>query len=140
MKFAALMLTVQLTFAATAEPSADAWDVVATLAAALAEPNYAGFMKPIAKSCDQHDRIERLVRALIQTNDVVSSISPIMNEGDDKQRMLEVDWYMEIQPQTAGGNQTRRHEYIKATLTKTGKRWMITALIPIEFFAPPSTN
>ena len=140
MRFAALMLTAQLTFAGAAEPSADAWDVVATLAAALAEPNDAGFMKPIAKSFDQHDRIERLVRALIQTNDVVSSISPIMNEGDDKQRTLEVDWYMEIQPQTAGGTQTRRHESIKLTLTKTGKRWMITALAPIEFFAPPPTN
>ena len=135
----ALLFAVRFAFAFGDVP-ADAWDVVATMAAALAEPNDAAFMKPIAKSFDQHDRVQRQVRALVQTNNVVSSISPVSNEGDDKQRTLEVDWYLEIQPQAAGAAVTQRRETIKLTLVKTGKRWMITTLEPVAFFAPVATN
>lgn len=139
MKIAALAFALQ--FAAAAAPpdsAADVWDVVATMAAALAEPNDAGFMKPIAKSFGQHGVIERQVRALVQTNEVVSSVSPVANEGDDQQRTLEVDWYMEIQPKSPGQPLSRRKENVKLTLVKTGKRWMITQLSPVEFFAPVS--
>ena len=125
---------------AAADPAAETWDVVATMAAALAEPNDAAFMKPISKSLEQHDLIHRQVRALVQTNNVVSSVSPLSNEGDEKQRTVEVDWYLEIQPQTAGAAVAQRRESVKLTLVKTGKRWMITALTPIAFFAAPPSN
>ena len=137
MKFAAVVLLAPLVFA---DSSVDAWDVVATMAAALAEPNDAAFMKPISKSFEQHDLVGRQVRALLQTNEVVSSVSPLVNEGDDKQRMLEVDWYIEIQPRAPGAPVTQRREPIKLTMAKTGKRWMITSFAPIEFFSPPATN
>ena len=141
MKLAALALSLTLgttAFAAAPDPAAQVWDVVATLAAALAQPNDAAFMKPIAKSFEQHDLIGRQVLALVQTNNVVSSISPVVNEGDDKQRTLEVDWYMEIQPHAPGAELTQRRENIKLTLVKNGKRWMITSLTPVSFFAAPN--
>ena len=131
---AVLAVAVSLAFAA--EPVAETWDVVATMAAALAEPNDAAFMKPISKSYPDHDLMERQVRALVQINNVTSSVSPLSNEGDDKQRTVEVDWYLEIQPQSAGVAVTQRRESVKLTLVKTGKRWMITDLTPVAFFAP----
>ena len=140
MRLAVFAIAAQLVFAATPDPAAEAWDVVATMAAALAEPNDAGFMKPISKAFEQHDQIARQVRALIETNNVVSSISAVVNEGDDKRRTLEVDWYLEIQPQSAGASLTQRRENVKLTMTRTGRRWMITALAPIAFFAAPPSN
>ena len=132
----AAVLVIGISLASAATPEAEVWDVVATMAAALAEPNDAAFMKPISKSFEQHGLIERQVRALVQSSEVVSSISPVANEGDDKRRTLEVDWYLEIQPRAAGQALTQRRENIKMTLVKTGKRWMITSLEPIAFFAP----
>ena len=142
MKIAVVLLLVATArfMLAADSPAADAWDVVATMAAALAEPNDAAFMKPIAKSFEQHDLVQREVRGLLQTNAVVSSVSPVANDGDDKQRTVEVDWYMEIQPQSPGARVQQRREAVKLTLVKTGKRWMITAMSPVEFFAPPATN
>ena len=140
MRMAALALAAQLAFGATPDAPAEAWDVVATMAAALAEPNDAAFMKPISKSFEQHGLVERQVRALVRTNDIVSSISVVANEGDDKQRTLEVDWYLEIQPRSLGQSLTQRRENIKLTMVKTGKRWMITSLSPVDFFAPPPSN
>jgi len=136
MKLAVLALATTLAFGAAPDPAAEAWDVVATLAAALAEPNDAAFMKPVAKSFEQHDLLGRQVAALIQANEIVSSVSPVSNEGDDKQRTLEVDWYMEVQPRSPGGNLTQRRESLKLTLVKTGKRWMITSLTPLSLFSP----
>lgn len=136
MRFAAVALITHLAFGAPPpDDAADVWDVVATMAAALAEPNDAAFMQPISKSFPQHGLIERQVRALVQTNDVVSSISSVSNEGDDRRRTIEVDWYMEIQPRAPGGSLSRRRENVKLILTKTGKHWMITSLSPVEFFA-----
>lgn len=140
MKLAALAVVSALGFGAAPDPSAETWDVVATLAAALAEPNDAAFMKPVSKSFEQHGLIQRYVTALVQTNEIVSSISPLMNKGDEKQRTLQVDWYMEIQPRSPGGLLSRRHETVKLALVKIGKRWMITALSPVEFFAPPPSS
>jgi hypothetical protein len=126
--------------ARAADAEADSWDVIATMAAALAEPNEYAFMKPIAKSLEEHDLIERQVRVLVNTNNVTSSISPLANEGDDKTRTLEVDWYMEIQSHSPGQSLIQRRENVKLVMMKTGKRWMITALSPVAFFTAPSTN
>ncbi|HEY3739140.1 MAG TPA: hypothetical protein VGL53_04810 [Bryobacteraceae bacterium] len=134
------ILSLAAASAAAPNPEADAWDVVATMAAALAEPNEYAFMKPIAKSVAEHGYLELQVRALVHTNDVVSSISPVTNEGDDKQRTLEVDWYMQIHPQAPGRSLIERRENIKLTMVKAGKHWMITAISPATFFAAPDTN
>ena len=133
MRVLLLILAAQFGFAQ--QPEAAAWDVVATMAAALAEPNDAAFMKPVAKSFQQHDLLERQVRTLVQVNGVVSSISPLLNEGDDRQRTVEVDWYLEIQPLSTAGALVRRREIVRLTFVKTGKRWMITSLSPVAFFS-----
>ena len=134
----ALLIAASLAHGAERDPAADAWDVVATMAAALAEPNEYAFMKPVSKSLEEYGMLERQVRTLVQTNDIVSAISPVTNEGDDKERRLEVDWYVEIKPQASNQTMTQRHQNVKLTLVKNGKRWMITSLTPITFFAPPN--
>jgi hypothetical protein len=143
MRLAGIIVASALVFgrgAPAPNAEADSWDVVATMAAALAEPNEYGFMKPISKSVEAHDTIERQVRALVQTNDIVSTISPVTNEGDEKKRTLEVDWYMEIKPHAPGQSLVQRRETIKMVMEKTGKRWIITSIAPVSFFGPPETN
>ena len=129
-----------MAYGAPSDPAADVWDVVATMAAALAEPNDAAFMRPIAKSVEHYELLERQVRSLSQTNGVVSSITAVLNDGDDKQRTLEVDWYMELQPKSPGQTFSRRRETVRMTFAKSGKRWMITSLTPVAFFAPPPSG
>ena len=138
MKFAAAAALI-LSLTGTADPADDVWDVVANMAASLAEPNPDAFMKPIAKSFDQYDHLAREVRALAQANQVVSSISLVSNSGDDKQRSLEVDWYMQIHTQGEGSKTILRRENIKLTLIRTGRRWQVASVSPVEFFAHPNT-
>ena len=75
-------------------------------------------------------------RAISRQAEVQSSIEVVENEGDDRRRSLELDWILRIrreQEATPG----RRQQRVKCRVEKSGKKWRIIALEPLEFFAPP---
>ena len=117
-------------------PDVAARETVAVLAGAMAENNAEKFLAYL--SPELKTTLEADLRALLLRHEITSSISPLSNEGDDKKRSLELDWYVEIR---ARGNELaieRRRQNVRCVVEKNAKkRWVVTAVAPADFFAPP---
>ena len=137
MKLVAFVLGALLMNAA--EPEEEVWRVVSDMAASLSEPNPVAFMKAVSKTFPRYEYLEREVRGLCQANEVTSSITPFSNTGDGEKRILELDWYLEIHSQGDSSKATQRRQTITVQLVKIGKRWQITSITPVEFFAHTTT-
>lgn len=109
-----------------------------SVAAALSEGNRARFLGFIDPAMENYARLAVNVAGLINQNDVASSIEFLRDEGDSKGRELELDWSLEIRTKENTGIFVRRRETVRCRVEKRKRdRWMIVALTPIEFFAPP---
>jgi hypothetical protein len=115
--------------AAGAQPSPVA-DVVASLAADLSQGDAFAFLSHFDQKMTGYARLSGMIQALTAQGDVGSSIEITEDTGDDRHRRLALDWILEL----AG---ERRRGTVRCTFEHRGKRWIITALEPVEFFAPP---
>jgi hypothetical protein len=61
--------------------------------------------------------------------DVESTIEFVSDEGSDEKRDLQLDWLLRVN----GGRP--KHQLVQCRIEKQGKKWKITELKPIEFFA-----
>jgi hypothetical protein len=120
-----------------ADEASDAWDVIAAMAAALAEDNADGFLKRIDPKMVGYGDLSTNVTALIQQADVRSAISPIANEGDASARTLQLDWELHLKPKGNNVHSVSREEAITVQLDRLNTKWRITKLEPVAFFAPP---
>ncbi len=135
--------TVIGVFAAAAVPvsadsASDAWDLIAGMAAALAEDNPPAFLKPIDPKMPTYGALADNVQAMVQQADAQSSISPLRNEGDDMSRTLELDWELRL---TRKGEETRtqvREVAITVQFRKEEGKWRVAKIEPVTFFAPPN--
>jgi hypothetical protein len=119
-------------------PDIAARETVAVLAGAMAENNAEKFLAQLSPELQL--RLSKDIRALLLQHDITSSISPSSNEGDDRKRVLELDWYLEIRAQSGELALVRRRENIRCTVELNAKKkWRITAIEPASFFAPPSS-
>jgi hypothetical protein len=76
------------------------------------------------------------VTALLREAEVQSSIELVEEAGDDGRRTVELDWLVHIVDRQDGAVAERRRERVKCRVEKSGKKWRIAALEPLEFFAP----
>ncbi len=111
-------------------------DVFTSLAAYLSDGNAASFMKRFDPAMSGYAALDANVRALVDNANVGSSVLITGEEGDDRSRTVELDWDMEIAPLTPGNGAERRRQTVTCKLERRGKKWVITALAPVEFFAP----
>jgi hypothetical protein len=134
-----------------ADAAADAWDVIAAMAAALAEDNASGFLKRVDEKMLGFGDLSRNINAMLQQANVQSAISPLANDGNDTARTLQLDWELRLKPKaltdplgtdlnTQGGSAplVRREEAITVDLRRDGKKWKVTKIEPAGFFAPPN--
>jgi hypothetical protein len=134
-----------------AGPAADAWDVVAAMAAALAEDNASGFLNRIDDKMPGFGELSRNVTGMLLQANVQSSISPLANDGNDTARQLQLDWELRMKPKaltdplgtdfnTQRGSEplVEREEAVTVEFRRDGKKWKAIRLEPIAFFAPPN--
>ena len=76
--------------------------------------------------------------ALVREFVAQSSIDPVKNEGDDRNRTLELDWRLTLVDQQNDAAATHREQNVTCRLVKTGRKWRITAFEPVSLFAPPA--
>ncbi len=81
------------------------------------------------RAMPDHDRLHRYVSALT-SGELACSIDILKDEGDAQKRRLELDWALQL----ASG---RRRATVRLTIELHKRRWKVTALAPVEFFAPP---
>jgi hypothetical protein len=81
----------------------------------------------------------RNLRALLEQNEVTSSISPLSNDGDDKKRVLELDWYVEIRSKSSELGIVRRRETVRCTVERAtqSKKWLVTNIDPSRLLDLP---
>ena len=83
------------------------------------------------------------VTALVREFSVESSVDFKKNEGDDQKRTVEADWFLILRPHDNNGCTNgrdglatgRREKVLTCTVEKQGRKWKITSLSPVSFFA-----
>ena len=51
---------------------------------------------------------------------------------------VELDWFLQIVEKQDTASVARRRQTVRCRLVKEKKKWRITALEPLAFFAPPN--
>jgi hypothetical protein len=123
-----------------ADDSTDVWDLLTEVAEALSEGNLDEFFAAFDRAMPDYQTLMTNVSGLVREYEVGSTIEPLSEEGDGRMRTLDLDWFLELVEQQDNTNLTRRRERVHVRVVKTGKKWKITSLEPIAFFAPPVEN
>jgi hypothetical protein len=112
------------------------WDLLTRAAAALSQGNLTEFLDTFDRSMAGYQRLAANVAALLGQYEVQSSIELLRDEVSGEARMVELDWFLQLEEQRDGGAVTRRRERVHCRLEKRGKKWKIIAIEPLVFFAP----
>ncbi|HVX66629.1 MAG TPA: hypothetical protein VHA11_08510 [Bryobacteraceae bacterium] len=132
------MLPLLLAFAAALSPVAlqepgtpetPAHELAAALAEDLSQGQNAAFLAHFDEKMPGYDRLRGYIAAL-DSQGTGCSIEIRDDQGDSSRRKLALDWILEL-------SDRRRRGIVRVTIERQGKRWKITALDPVEFFAPP---
>ena len=126
--------------AGAADAHQEVFDLFTEMASALSEGNALAFLKPIDRSMPDYQKLQDNVVALVAQNDLASSIEVLKEQGNEKRREVELDWFLEIRSHEIHGPYERRRKIVKCQLERDKKKWKIVALEPIDLFAPTSTT
>jgi len=119
-----------------ADVQSEVTDLVASMAAALIEVNVPKFMDAFDKNMPDYEQLKNQIDALTNQAEVSSSIDPINNEGDNRKRAVDLDWFLEVRSLLQDGPIVRRRAVIHCELQKQKGGWKIVSLEPLDFFAP----
>jgi hypothetical protein len=132
-----LLASLMASLVAFAEVPEDVWKVFADAAEALANDDASAFLGQFDRNMPGYAALRTNVEALLNANQVISTVVTISDEGDDHMRSLELDWLLALNekhdPETR--KETRRN-IIKVRVERQGKRWKIVSLEPVDFFRP----
>ncbi len=113
-------------------------DLLGSMASSLTNAEPESFMRPIDRNMPGYDDLKRDITAMVAAANVACSIEPLRDSGDDTHHEVDLDWLLEISSIQQVGPLVRRRETIHCVLEKRGKKWHITSLKPLSFFAPPN--
>ena len=133
------LLLLPLVARLRADSAQDVWDLFASMASALSEGNAIAFMNAFDPGMPGFEALRANVTALLKVADVQSSVEVLEDEGDDRSRTVELDWLIHIVDFQDDAVMERRQERLKCRVEKSGKKWRIASLEPLQFFAPPRT-
>lgn len=138
MRIPLLLLTGLLAaLMAFADVPAEVWKVFTDAAEALANDNLSGFLAQFDPNMPGYSTLRMNVEALMNGNEVISSIAPVTDEGDNQKRTLELDWLLGVDSQDDPGvRTTSRRGIVKVRVEREGKNWKIVSLEPLDFFRP----
>ena len=119
---------------AHSSPVSDTLDLLAT---DLSQGQVVAFLSHFDRGMPGYARFRDLIRALTNQTEVGSSIEITSDTGDDRRRDLELNWILEITRTSPGTRTEHRQGKVRCTFEHRGRSWIITAIDPIDFFAPP---
>ena len=119
-----------------ADEAEDVWNVLTEAASALSEGNAKSFLALFDRSMADYATLEGNVTALLNQDQVQSSIELLSEEGDRTTRMVELDWFLQVVEQQDTAGVTRRRERVRCRLAKRGRKWILASIEPVAFFAP----
>ncbi len=100
----------------------------ATILAGAHEMGAREFLGLFDSSMPKYADLRANVEALVARAEVGSAIEIASDSGDDRRRVMELDWLLEIQ------DRAPRRQVVKVTIEKRGKKWIFTSIEPVDFF------
>jgi hypothetical protein len=128
MRVAAVLLLVSA-IGWAADPPKDVVQFLRSAAEDLADQNPSGFLDHFDGNLPGLATLKDEVLVLAQA-DVESTIEFVSDEGSEERRDVQLDWLLRVN----GGRP--KHQLVQCRIEKQGKKWKITELKPIDFFAP----
>ena len=117
-------------------------DVLAVIASALADNNLLNVFAQFDPAMPDLALLRTHLEALTAQAAVASSVVVAEGAQEEDRYNAVLDWMMEIRPFAVGAKLERRRERVRCSFRKERRKWRITALEPVAFFAPlkPSAN
>jgi hypothetical protein len=131
------LLLVPFAARLVADSAQEVWDLFASMASALSEANAIVFMNAFDPAMPGYEALRANVTGLLNEAQVQSSIDLVEDNGDDRSRTVELDWLLHIVDQYDNALAERRQQRVKCRVEKSGKKWRVASLDPLQFFAPP---
>lgn len=131
------LLFAALAASLRADSADQVWDLLSSMASGLSAGHAGEFLGAFDPAMPGYEELRTNVTALLAQTDVQSSIELVSDEGDDRRRMVEVDWLLRLTGREEVSGSTRRQEQVKCGFEKQGKRWRTVSMEPLAFFAPP---
>jgi len=119
-----------------ADPAREVFDLVADAAGSLSAGNVAAFLGAFDRNMPGYAKLRQNITGLLALGDVQSAIEPLEDAGDERRRTAQFLWTLRILRGQAATATARREQVVKCTVEKQGGKWRITAIEPLEFFAP----
>ncbi len=131
-------LSAALIFALTllaAEPTPLA--SIAKIATALSEGDPDGTLEYFDSSMKGYGELEQKIVALTEQADVSCAIDVVTDtEAEGGIHKLDLDWYLQMTPESATGPLERRRERIQVEMKLIKKQWRIISMSPTKIFDP----
>ncbi|HTP32106.1 MAG TPA: hypothetical protein VMJ75_08040 [Candidatus Acidoferrales bacterium] len=127
---------IPLTVCLAADPAGEVLDLFTNLAGSLSAGNAVDFLSKFDKKMPGYEKLSQNVTALTRQADIESFVDLVRNEGDDQKREVEANWKMRLKVGNDATATPGRQQVLKCRVEKQGKNWKITALEPVDFFAP----
>jgi len=127
---------IPLTVCLAADPAGEVLDLFTNLAGSLSAGNAVDFLSKFDKKMPGYGKLSQNVTALTRQADIESFVDLVRNEGDDQKREVEANWKMRLKVGNDATATPGRQQVLKCRVEKQGKNWKITALEPVDFFAP----
>ena len=88
----------------------------------------ADFLQYFDPSMPGYAEFSSQIQDMVGAGEVQTTIDFVSTEGDDRKRVLDLDWVL-----TPEGQRPKR-AVIKCTIEKHGRKWKVTSIAPIDFF------
>ncbi|HEY4363044.1 MAG TPA: hypothetical protein VGN17_18890 [Bryobacteraceae bacterium] len=113
-----------------ADPPKDVGDFFVSAVRALADQDSAAFLDHFDRNMPGFAEFRGDVIALVDRSEVVSTVGFVTDDGDDSRRILQLDWYVQID------DDRPERQIVKCTIERQGKKWKIVSFEPLDFFKP----
>ena len=113
-------------------------DLLLALSTSLEDGRAARFLAQVDRTrVARYAELEQNVVALAAQNQVASSIRLLDEQADGQAYDLKLDWLLEMRPAGSLGRLVTRREQVRCRVARSGRRWKVVALEPVEFFRAP---
>ena len=137
MRRCSILLAMWAAALAAADSKQQVFDLFSRIASELSAGDATAFLDAVDRDMPQFEEFRKDVAALAEQDDVANSLEFVSDEGDDHQRVEEVDWYMQIVGRSESRPVEDRRGVVKFKLERRGKKWKVVSIDPLHFFAPP---
>ena len=131
-----ILFLIPLLALAADTPAQEVLDLFTGLATSLASGDSTAFLAKFDPKMTGYQKLHDNIKALTKEADVTSYVDLVSNEGDAQKRQVEVSWKMRIRRGQEATSTPGREQTLYCVVEKQGRRWKITALTSIDFFAP----